>query len=65
MTLKRHWWSAPEDPKLCKRKRHASYEAAVVALSVIKQQGFGVNSYAMKLHPAACKTCRGWHLVKK
>ena len=70
MTLKRHWWSREsiaerEDPQLCKRRKHASHEAAMVALAVLKQQGFNVNNYAEKLHAKECKTCGYWHLVKK
>ena len=65
MTLKRHWYSKQEDPQLCKRRKHTTYEAAMVALAVLKQQGIHVNSYAEKLHAKECKTCGAWHLVKK
>lgn len=62
MTLKRHWYSASEDPKLCKRKRHSSFEEANRALLTMKSLG---RLYAEKLRPVACKTCHGWHMVKK
>lgn len=63
--MTKHWWAKSDDAKICRRRRHVSHEAALTALHAIQQQGFGINTYAEKLRPVACKTCGGWHLVKK
>lgn len=57
--------TSPKANKPCQRRRHANYEAAMVALAVIKQQGFRVNSFAEKLVAKPCAVCHGWHLVRK